>query len=382
MEFVHHHQKSLITHREVGTDTHAFHSALKSALRQAPDVILIGEIRDTETMEAAITFAETGHLVFGTLHANNANQTLQRIMNFFPAERHKQLYMQLSLNIRAIISQRLLQRADGTGRTAGMEIMINTPRIRDLMLKGEIDTIKEAMVLSTGQGGQTFDQCLVGMFNEGIITEEMAIAQSDSSNDVRILIDQLNTQREILAKKVIHQVIDCDVKSHTEAVKEFALTEEFCIAMLHSGLDATRRLDLRTPQVLADEEVIEDDSEAMLLKIKPHPDVSIHGVVTHVAVKHRDRPEGRDYQFELGIGLRAIASDGSVVYQHETRDHARESQTIQDGKIVEGMTATAVPGIWKTLGEKVCYAAASHMAQNYTPEQPAPAAVAADTLGG
>ena len=144
IEFVHRHKRSIITQREVGFDTHSFQAALKNTLRQAPDVILIGEIRDTETMEAAITFAETGHLCLGTLHSNNANQAIERIMNFFPSERHPQIYLQLSLNLRSIVSQRLIPSVEGK-RVAALEILMDTPRIKDLIKKGDVDTLKQAM---------------------------------------------------------------------------------------------------------------------------------------------------------------------------------------------------------------------------------------------
>jgi len=151
IEFVHRHKQSIVTQREVGFDTHSFQAALKNTLRQAPDVILIGEIRDTETMEAAITFAETGHLCLGTLHSNNANQAIERIMNFFPMERHAQIYLQLSLNLRAIVSQRLIRSLDGK-RVAALEILMDTPRIRDLVKKGDVDILKEAMEQGVQEG--------------------------------------------------------------------------------------------------------------------------------------------------------------------------------------------------------------------------------------
>src|SRR5687767_7439448 len=166
IEFVHNHKKSLITQREVGFDTLSFQNALKNALRQAPDVALIGEIRDTETMEAAITFAETGHLCLATLHSNNANQAMERVMNFFPAERHNQIYLQLSLNLRAIMSQRLVKTVTG-GRVAAVEILLDSPRIKDLIHKAEIAELKEAMEKSTNVGMQTFDQALFDLYKEG-----------------------------------------------------------------------------------------------------------------------------------------------------------------------------------------------------------------------
>ena len=165
IEFVHRHKKSIVTQREVGFDTHSFQSALKNTLRQAPDVILIGEIRDTETMEAAVTFAETGHLSLGILHSNNANQAIERIMNFFPLERHAQIYLQLSLNLRSIISQRLIPSSDGK-RVAALEILMDTPRARDLIKKGDVDILKEAMEQGVQEGCQTFDQALFMLYKE------------------------------------------------------------------------------------------------------------------------------------------------------------------------------------------------------------------------
>jgi len=187
VEFVHQHKKSVITQREIGTDTLSFKYALKNTLRQAPDVILVGEIRDLETMEAAITFAETGHLCLGTLHSNNANQAIERIMNFFPPERHEQIYLQLSLNLRAIIAQRLLPTVDGK-RAAAVEIMLNTPRVAELIKKAEIDLIKEAMEKAIHEGSQTFDQALFNLYKEGLIAYEAALANADSANNLRLKI--------------------------------------------------------------------------------------------------------------------------------------------------------------------------------------------------
>jgi twitching motility protein PilU len=187
IEFVHHHKKSIITQREVGFDTHSFGSALRNTLRQAPDVILIGEIRDTETMEAAITFAETGHLCLGTLHSNNANQAIERIMNFFPVERHAQIYLQLSLNLRAIISQRLIPSIDGR-RVPALEIMLDTPRIKDLIKKAEVDTLKEAMEQGIEEGCQTFDHVLFHLYKAERITIEQALINADSANNLRLKI--------------------------------------------------------------------------------------------------------------------------------------------------------------------------------------------------
>ena len=187
IEFVHRHKQSIITQREVGFDTHSFQAALKNTLRQAPDVILIGEIRDTETMEAAVTFAETGHLCLGTLHSNNANQAIERIMNFFPLGRHAQIYLQLSLNLRSIISQRLIPSLDGK-RVAALEILMDTPRIRDLIRKGDVDILKEAMEQGVQEGCQTFDQALFMLYKEGQISFDQALINADSANNLRLKI--------------------------------------------------------------------------------------------------------------------------------------------------------------------------------------------------
>ena len=195
VEFVHQSQQSLITHREVGIDTHSWHNALKNTLRQAPDVILIGEIRDTETMEHAIAFAETGHLCLGTLHSNSANQTIDRIINFFPEERRKQLLMDLSGNLRAIVSQRLIKTADGKGRRAAIEILINTPTIADKLLKGEFHEIKSIMTKSRELGMMTFDAALFDLYNEGAISYDEAIRNADSANELRLNI-KLNSTRK------------------------------------------------------------------------------------------------------------------------------------------------------------------------------------------
>jgi twitching motility protein PilU len=194
VEFVHKSQQSLITHREVGIDTHSWHHALKNTLRQAPDVILIGEIRDAETMEHAIAFAETGHLCLGTLHANSANQTIDRIVNFFSDERRSQLLMDLSSNLRAIVSQRLIRTSDGKGRRAAMEILINTPIIAEKILKGEFHEIKALMGKSRELGMRTFDWSLFELYNEGQIAYEEAIRNADSANELRLNI-KLNGTR-------------------------------------------------------------------------------------------------------------------------------------------------------------------------------------------
>ena len=187
VEFIHHHKKCIISQREIGMDTHSYASALKNTMRQAPDVIQIGEIRDAETMEAAIAFAETGHLCISTLHANNANQAIERIMNFFPHEKHNQMYFQLSLNMRAFISQRLIPTVDNK-RVAAIEILLDTPRVKDLIMKRSIDVLKEAMAAGNEEGMQTFDQGIYELYKEKKITYENAMAYSDSANDLRLKI--------------------------------------------------------------------------------------------------------------------------------------------------------------------------------------------------
>jgi twitching motility protein PilU len=187
IEFVHVHKKSIVTQREIGMDTSSYATALKNALRQAPDVILIGEIRDLETMEAAITFAETGHLCIATLHSNNANQALERVMNFFPSERHQQIYLQLSLNLRAIVSQRLVRTVDG-GRAAAVEVLLDTPRVKDLVHKAQVAELKEAMEKGTNAGMQTFDQHLYELYKSGKVTLDEALKNSDSQNNLRLRV--------------------------------------------------------------------------------------------------------------------------------------------------------------------------------------------------
>ena len=194
VEFVHPHKNCVVTQREVGLDTDNWEIALKNTLRQAPDVILMGEIRDRETMEHAVAFAETGHLCLATLHANSANQALDRIINFFPEERRPQLLMDLSLNLRALISQRLVPKQDGKGRIAAVEIMLNTPLVSDLIFKGEIAEIKEIMKKSRNLGMQTFDQALFDLYETNVITYEDALRNADSLNDLRLQI-KLNSQR-------------------------------------------------------------------------------------------------------------------------------------------------------------------------------------------
>jgi twitching motility protein PilU len=194
VEYVHVSQKSLVTHREVGVDTHSWHHALKNTLRQAPDVILIGEVRDTETMEHAIAFAETGHLCLGTLHANSASQTMERIINFFPEERRAQLLMDLSANLRAIVSQRLVRREDGNGRAAAIEILLNTPTIAERILNGDLNELKGIMTRSREIGMRTFDWALFELYNEGLISFDEALRNADSANELRLNI-KLKSQR-------------------------------------------------------------------------------------------------------------------------------------------------------------------------------------------
>jgi len=188
VEYAHVSRKSLVTHREVGVDTHSWHHALKNTLRQAPDVILVGEIRDAETMEHAIAFAETGHLCLSTLHANSASQTMERIINFFPEERRTQLLMDLSANLRAIVSQRLVRTEDGKGRVAAIEILINTPTIAEKIFKGEFNELKGIMTKSRELGMRTFDWALFELYNEGLISYEEAIRNADSANELRLNI--------------------------------------------------------------------------------------------------------------------------------------------------------------------------------------------------
>jgi twitching motility protein PilU len=195
IEYVHPHIGCVITQREVGVDTDSWHAALKNTLRQAPDVIMIGEIRDRETMDYGIQFSETGHLCLATLHANSANQALDRIINFFSEERRAQLLMDLSLNTKAFISQRLIPRESGVGRVCAMEIMLNSPLIADLIFKGEVGQIKEIMAKSTRLGMQTFDQSLFALYEEGTISYEEAMRNADSKNELRLKI-KLDSKRD------------------------------------------------------------------------------------------------------------------------------------------------------------------------------------------
>jgi twitching motility protein PilU len=202
IEFVHRHKKCIVTQRELGFDTHSFAEALKHGVRQAPDVILIGEIRDRESMEAAITFADTGHLCLGTLHSTNANQSFERILNFFPADRHNQILMHLSLNLRGIVAQRLIPAPDGK-RVPAIEVLVDTPRIKDLIKRGEIDTVKEAMEQGAQEGCQSFDQALFKLYKDGKITAEQALMNADSANNLRLKIKLEGLNEEDSLEKLL-----------------------------------------------------------------------------------------------------------------------------------------------------------------------------------
>lgn len=188
IEYIHNHQKSIVTQREVGLDTESYEIALKNTLRQAPDVILMGEIRDAETMKYGLSFAETGHLCMATLHANNANQALDRIISFFGPDHHAQVWMDLSLNLKAIVAQQLLPTVDGTGRRAAIEVLINTPLIQDMVRKGAVHEIKDVIKKSTNLGMQTFDQALFNLYKQGVISYDVALSHADSTNDLRLMI--------------------------------------------------------------------------------------------------------------------------------------------------------------------------------------------------
>ena len=207
IEYMHPHNRCVVTQREVGVDTESWHAALKNTLRQAPDVILIGEIRDRETMEFGIQFAETGHLCLATMHANNANQALDRVINFFPHEKRNQLLMDLSLNIKAIVSQRLLPRESGTGRIAAVEIMLQTPLISDLIFRGEIAALKDVMKKSDRLGMQTFDQALFDLFERGVISYEDALKNADSKNEIRLRV-KLESKRAATDPMAVAEGLD------------------------------------------------------------------------------------------------------------------------------------------------------------------------------
>jgi twitching motility protein PilU len=195
IEFVHPNRASMVSQREVGTDTESWHAALKNALRQAPDVILVGEIRDRETMEHAISFSETGHLCLGTLHSNNANQALDRIINFFPQDRRDQLLLDLSLNLRALISQRLIPSKDGRGRVAAVEVLLASPLVKDYIRDGKVHELKGVMAKAGEQGMRTFDQALFELYVSDKIDADEALRHADSKNEVRLMINQEKQRR-------------------------------------------------------------------------------------------------------------------------------------------------------------------------------------------
>jgi twitching motility protein PilU len=226
VEYVHKSQMSLITHREVGVDTHSWHHALKNTLRQAPDVILIGEIRDAETMEHAIAFAETGHLCLGTLHANSTNQTIDRIINFFPDERRNQLLMDLSANLRAIVSQRLIRTPDGKGRRAAIEILLNTQMVSELIFKGEFHEIKPIMEKSRELGMRTFDWALFELYNEGQISYEDAIRNADSANELRLNIKLKSKRGEPNSMASSSLSFDRSTPAEMDAAREQELEQQ------------------------------------------------------------------------------------------------------------------------------------------------------------
>jgi twitching motility protein PilU len=227
VEYAHKSQMSLVTHREVGVDTHSWHHALKNTLRQAPDVILVGEIRDAETMEHAIAFAETGHLCLSTLHANSASQTMERIINFFPEERRTQLLMDLSANLRAIISQRLIRTEDGKGRVAAIEILLNTPTIAEKIFKGEFNELKGVMNKSRELGMRTFDWALFELYNEGLISYEEAIRNADSANELRLNIKLKSRRGEpAAAAGMTLELHDAPSPEEVEAIRKEELRKQ------------------------------------------------------------------------------------------------------------------------------------------------------------
>jgi twitching motility protein PilU len=221
IEYVHPHKNCIVMQREVGVDTDDWGIALKNTLRQAPDVILLGEIRDRETMEFGLTFAETGHLAMATLHANSANQALDRIINFFPEERHQQLFMDLSLNLKAFIAQRLLKKVDGKGRVAAIEVMLNSPLIQELILKGEVHTIKEIMAKSNELGMKTFDQALFDLYEADLIGYEDALRNADSMNELRLRIKLQGKAAKVSDKLagLEHLLLEEDADEHGTALR-------------------------------------------------------------------------------------------------------------------------------------------------------------------
>jgi twitching motility protein PilU len=218
VEYIHAHRGCVVTHREVGVDTESWHTALKNTLRQAPDVIMIGEIRDRDTMEYGIQFAETGHVVLATLHANSSNQALDRIINFFPEEKREQLLMDMSLNIRALVSQRLIPRERAEGRIAAMEIMLGTPLIADLIFRGEVTKIKEVMARSNRLGMKTFDQALFELYESAQISYEEALRNADSKNEIRLRIKLESKREDKLANEASSTLRIADEESNEGAI--------------------------------------------------------------------------------------------------------------------------------------------------------------------
>jgi twitching motility protein PilU len=251
VEYVHPSQMSLVTHREVGIDTHSWHHALKNTLRQAPDVILIGEIRDAETMEHAIAFAETGHLCLGTLHANSASQTIERIINFFSEERRKQLLMDLSANLRAIVSQRLVRREDGKGRSAAIEILLNTPTIAERIFNGEFHEIKGIMSRSRELGMCTFDAALFDLYDGGLISFDEAIRNADSANELRLNIKLKSKRGEPavsefggLSLNPMTQPADLEERAHQKMLQQQESRRKFEEEQLRQLREKKRQAEL------------------------------------------------------------------------------------------------------------------------------------------
>ncbi len=244
VEYAHVPKLSLVTHREVGVDTLSWHRALKNTLRQAPDVILVGEIRDAETMEHAIAFSETGHLCLSTLHANSASQTMERIVNFFPEERRTQLLMDLSANLRAIVSQRLIRREDGNGRVAAIEILINTPSIAEKIFKGEFHELKGIMTKSRELGMRTFDWALFELYNDGLVTYDEAIRNADSANELRLAIKLKSRRGEPASDSGMTLTIDTGpspAEIEAQRREELARQEEQRRAFEEKELERLRR---------------------------------------------------------------------------------------------------------------------------------------------
>lgn len=261
VEFVHRHKQSIVNQREVGVDTLSYEEALKNTLRQAPDVILIGEIRSAETMEHALAFAETGHLCISTLHANNANQALDRIVNFFPEERHKQLFLDMSLNMRGIISQRLIPTVDGK-RCAAIEILLGTPRVCDLIKQGKVDEIKEVMLKSETQGMQTFDTALYHLYKAGKISFEEAMKNADSKNNLRLRITLEESPAAAKAMQDNHAATNDD-EDMLGATPVAAATPKPATSAAASAAPAVRQTPPAAPKLeLSLEPIVDPEPEA------------------------------------------------------------------------------------------------------------------------